>query len=156
MLRLAILLCLVAGPVQALSCLAPDAVRLYERARDSEAFYTVVRGRIAGEVVQPRPDPQGQVEPGTVLTSTVRVVGVALDADGFDVPFDQPVDVNVTCAGPWCGGASDGEAILALRHTEKGLQLEAGPCAADQVPVSDTGIDRLLACHRAGICLAGR
>ena len=151
--RFAALFCalLVSAQAQALSCLRPDAVMLYEQARDSEDAFHIVRGelQITGPVTAPDPDT------GATGETLARLVGTMLTDDGFTTTFDQPVTIVSSCAGPWCGSPTGQEGLLiaAVRIGEDRLTLDAGPCGGDMLPYDADGADRLLACHRSGQCV---
>ena len=139
------------SPAAALSCLRPDAVTLYEQARDSEDAYYIVRGelQITGPVDEPDPETG---EPGR---TEARLLGTMLSGSGFAAPFDRPVTIVSTCAGPWCADPTGQKGLLitAIRIDEDGLTLEADPCSSNMVPFDHENAERLLACHRKDECL---
>ncbi len=139
-----------ASPVLALSCLRPDAVRLYEQARDSEDAFYIVRGRIdvTGPISEPDPTK------GTPGHTQARFTGELLASQDFGAEFDRDINIISTCAGPWCGNPAgmEGDLIAAIRVDDAELSLASGPCGGDMVAWSDDAAARLLACHREGLC----
>ncbi len=154
MIRFAWVLALFASvsPALALSCLRPDAVRIYEQARDSEDLFVIVRGRL--DLVGParEPDPESNLPAVTMA----RVNGFALTSHGFGAVFDRDVMVEAVCLGPWCGSAVgfEGEQLMGLRVSGGIYSLTADPCGSFAVPWSKEGETRLLACHRSDTCEA--
>lgn len=147
---LALLAALAAGPAQALSCLPPDAVRLYQTAEAAKAPFYIVAGEVevTGPVNLPDPDDERPA------ITQARITGTGLSGGGFEVPFDQPVTLEISCLGPWCGGVDGltGKLIVAVAAGEAGLTLRIGPCGGDVVRWTADGEARLLACHRDGDC----
>lgn len=141
---------LAAGPATALSCLRPDAVRLFQQARDAEAAYYIVRGRVS-LLEAPNLPERGST---TAAFTRSRIDGKALTASGFRAPFSGNVTIEVTCVGPWCGGLDglDGELIMAIEANGDKLVLRIGPCGGDQVRWDKVGEERLLRCYRTGDC----
>jgi hypothetical protein len=137
-------------PANALSCLRPDAVRLFEKVRDAEARYFIVKGRITF-LEPPNTPPRGSKRPA--LTAA-RIDGVALNRTGFTTPFSRDVTISATCLGPWCGSLEDlsKTAIIAIRASGEDLVLDIGPCGGDRIAWSQSGEDRLMECHIDGIC----
>lgn len=155
MIRLAAALCLLSGPAAALSCLPPDAVRLYAEAAESDELFTVVIGRLMPETPIAVPEiPQDGAMPETKEAITrVRMSGHWLNARDFSSPFDREIDVRVTCLSIWCGNpVTDREILAALRLTGDGPVLEVGPCGGNAMPLDQADIDALLRCHRSGEC----
>ncbi len=150
-----LLVCLAAQPALALSCLRPDAVRLYEMARDSEAVFVMVRGRakVSGPAINLVPDnTQDQT-----ATTTAVVSGTMLTSHAFGRDFNQEITLEVSCLGPWCGGTDglDREQFLAIQVRDDGLVLRLGPCGGDVVDWDRDSERRMLACHRGDACDTG-
>lgn len=151
MIRISLFLLLMsAAPAVALSCLRPDAVRLYENARDSERVYYLVRGQVelTGAVRRPQPNSQA-----AALTKA-RVTGLALSGREFGASFDRSITVEAHCLGPWCGGpdGTKGEHFLALEIREDELFLRMGPCGGDAVLWDMDAEHRVLSCHAGDSC----
>lgn len=142
---------LAAGPASALSCLRPDAVRLYEDARDSAEVYTIVKGRILadGPILVPVPDRDGK----NGLVTGVRLRGHILGARGFLDPVEAGIGLRLTCVSVWCAAPPPEDVLLmALRQTPSGSELSIGPCGGDAVVWTADAEARLLDCHRGIRC----
>lgn len=151
----ALLVCLVAQPALALSCLRPDAVRLYEMARDSDDLFVMVRGKaeVTGAAINLVPDNTRD----QTATTTAVVSGTLLTSHAFGRDFNREITLEVSCLGPWCGG-TDGlerEQFLAIQVREDDLVLRLGPCGGDVVNWDRDGERRMLSCHRGGACDTG-
>jgi hypothetical protein len=134
----------------ALSCMRPDMVSSYKDHAEAPESYIVVRGKF--RFTPPKPQPiDNTAKPQTVKA---RFDGVALGKTSFSTSFSRPVTIFLGCAGPWCASAApDTEVLAFLQKTENGLVLNEGPCPhrVFYEPDKDT-VDRLLYCHRRGIC----
>ena len=151
---LAILTLACANPAFALSCVRPDAVQLYELARDSKDTYVAVRGRI--DLSEPANAPEPETEMPTITQAVMS--GYALTSHGFGAIFHRDIEIRASCLGPWCGSAEgfDGEQIAMLRVDDNDIYtLMAGPCGGQAVTWSKDGERRLLECHRTGNCVSG-
>lgn len=148
---------LAAMPVHALSCLRPDAVRLYTEARDSTDPFAIVRGVIHadGPLTLPERDADGQFRSGAEAINQVRMIGERLGSDGFTTPFDETIALKIACVAVWCGNPQlDTPIIAALDVTDHGLMLWIGPCGVRAMPASDADVARVVACHQTGQCAA--
>ncbi len=138
------------SPALALSCLQPDAVRLYEMARDAEEEFYFVKGRVdlIGPVREPVPNTD------TPALTRARISGTALNSHGFGTAFEQDITIEASCLSVWCGSPEDptGELFAALEIKDQGLTLRVGPCGGDVVQWDRDGERRLLECHRTGLC----
>lgn len=147
---------LTASPAAALSCLPPDAVRLYERARDSDLSYWIVQGRLRPleTVREPEPDSLRPASDPPSADTRAQVLGRVLIGDGSFHPFARNITVRLTCLSEWCGSfPADGtEIIAAIEVTDRDPRLTIGPCGGDYVEFSEDGLERLLECHRSGNC----
>ncbi len=153
----AALACLLFNTHQAaaLSCIAPDAVRLYTQARDSAETFAIVKGRLHPEapIAIPAVPTDGTMSREMQTTTRVRMTGVILGQDAFDTAFDREVDVTVSCLSVWCGTpVTDREILAALRLTDSVPELVFGPCGGDAMVVEDEAVERLIQCHRTGRC----
>ncbi len=139
-----------AGPASALSCLRPDAVRLFEYARDAEAAFYIVKGQITLLEAANLPE-KGSKSPAT---TRAKIDGVALTTRDFEVPFTRNVSIETSCASIWCGTLDnlDGLLIIALETNGDALTLRVGPCGGDAVRWDEARERRLLDCHLNGVC----
>ena len=107
----AVALLALTGPVQALSCLPPDPVTSFAMASESALPYLVLTGDLTA------PPATGTTEQRPVST-TAQLTGFGLATDGFTVPFDGDVVLQVTCAGPWCGALPASGPIMAFARID--------------------------------------
>lgn len=152
-LLLALLSLTIASPALALSCMRPDAVQLYEMARDSKDTYVAVRGRI--DLSEPAQDPVPDTEIPTITQAVMS--GYSLTTHAFGAIFNSKIEIRATCLGPWCGSAESfkGEQIAMLRVDPGNVYtLMAGPCGGQALEWTKDGEQRLLDCHRTGKCIA--
>ncbi|MGI9393256.1 MAG: hypothetical protein ACR2OY_01285 [Boseongicola sp.] len=142
------------SPALALSCARPNAVHLYQMARDAEEVFYMVRGRVdlKGPIVEPSPNDD------TPARTKAWISGTALNSHGFGTDFDQEITIEAHCLASWCGSASDltGELFAALQIKDEELTLRVGPCGGDIAQWSRIGERQLLECHRSGLCAATR
>ena len=143
-----------ASPALALSCARPNAVHLYEMARDAEEVYYFVRGRIdlTGAVAEPSPRSDAPA------LTPARISGTALNSHGFGTAFDREIVIEAHCLASWCGSARGltGELFAALQIKGDDLYLRVGPCGGDIAQWDRIGERQLLECHRGGPCATTR
>ena len=144
---LTLLFLTLAGPAQALSCLPPDALRLYTEARDSEDVFSLVIGTIHsdGPINQPHRPAHGDI----LALTTVTLKGRSLDNEGFQRPFERDITLSLTCLSVWCAAPppEGQEVFAALRHDGDARLLELSPCPANALPWSGKDEARILNCH---------
>ena len=156
LLALAVGATMAADAAFALSCMKPDAVRLYTQARDSSDLYAIVIGQLQPDtkIAIPEPSTDGSGTRDLAATTRSRMFGRVLGENGFAQFFDREVDVQITCLSIWCGGPILGKDFLAALRVTGGVPiLEIGPCGGLTMEVDTDGIDRLLTCHRTGECV---
>lgn len=139
-----------AGRAEALSCLRPTVEASFAAAQAADGRYRLVVGRIVPSEGASVPTPVGPNAREDV-TLPARVEGRALTRRGFTAPFDAPVTVTLTCAGPWCAGLPEGEALLFLLDGPGGPTLTEGPCPQNVLGLEPDTEARVLACL-AGDC----
>ncbi|MEM6938512.1 MAG: hypothetical protein AAF943_13870 [Pseudomonadota bacterium] len=140
-------------PAFALSCLAPEVARSYDRFAADPADYVIVRGRISLEGKLPRALSPSQSFPDVTLVPA-RLVGKSLTQEGFRLPFDKELTLEVSCLGPWCGSLADGEDVLAfVRRSEGAYYLAVPPCGGSAFGAPKAAqIKRVKLCHQRGVC----
>ncbi|MGB3245429.1 MAG: hypothetical protein WBB25_12915 [Sulfitobacter sp.] len=118
-------------PLQAhaLSCLAPSVSRTFHDVNAAPEVYVVVKGRLTvGTPKQPELDKSKQ-EPPKSTRLPARLRGTSMSQNGFNVPFDQRVTLEIACIGPWCGSVQNGEQVLAfVKREDNRYFLAINPC----------------------------
>lgn len=128
-LAIAALACIAAGPALSLSCLQPDPERAFAQAAASDDRYVVLHGSFAFDVTaMPSFDERSENE--TIEPVAATFSGMALNVDGFTIPYTTELWLQPTCAGIWCGGMQPHNDVLAfVRDRGDGTyELELGPC----------------------------
>lgn len=150
---------LFAGPALALSCMRPDAVRMFEYARQSDDVYYLIKGRITpvGDYDVPEIDHNAPTPHKDVFADTpIQIEGIGLGERGFSVPVDVSAIARIGCLSVWCAGAPSAEELLMIvKRDRNDLVLEVGPCGGTTIPWSKEAEDRLLACHVSNTCDPG-
>ena len=150
MIRLALVFVMLASPVQALSCLRPDAVRLLQAARESPDTFVLIKGRILADGPVALPEPEKK----EVARTTVRVEGSGLSRRGFDAPVARDVVLELRCLAVWCPSSpGDDEAIMALKVEGETRILTVDACGGAMVPWTEDQERRLLDCATGGDCI---
>jgi hypothetical protein len=139
---------------QALSCLAPSVARSYQEYDAAEERYLVVHGRVTLDQDLLPKNGQGTKQPPELTEVPGRLVGKSLSKEGFELPFEQDVTLEVACYGPWCGSVENGTDLLAfVRKDAEGYAIDVNPCggAAFAVPKPEM-LKQAKACMNGGPC----
>ena len=150
MIRAATLaLAVSAGQAQALSCVRPDPVTSFATASASHLPYLV----LTGELTAPPATNETEQQP-VALGATLTGFGLA--TDGFSVPFDGEVVIDVTCAGPWCGARPASGPIMAFARIDGPVPvIEASACGGWLFTDPDQAmLDRMTDCINGAACTA--
>ena len=133
-LRILVFLALSATPALALSCLPYFPEQAFLDAEASPDRYVVVHGHLDfNPDDMPRVDYGGHPWPDNLLGATLS--GFSLTGSGFDARFVRKVQVNLRCAGVWCGQLQPGQMVLAfLKKENGGYLLEQLPCGGMAFP----------------------
>ena len=146
----------LAQPASALSCLRPSVPQTFAVASASEASYVLAVGRIAlmpGEAIPSTGDDPNAREGYTVRA---RLDGHLASPTGFDAPASFPLDVQVDCAGAWCGGVPLAERMLVfVERREDANVLVEGPCPFWAFKASPEVVAEAEACLRGEACTPG-
>ncbi|MCR9108318.1 hypothetical protein [Marivita sp. XM-24bin2] len=153
--------CVLAGlialsqPAFALSCLAPDITRDYQKAAQSDDTYILVKGDLFfDEAVLPERTEQRSSRSRDRVDVDGWLSGYSLTKDGFTKRFERDVILRVSCLGPWCGSTSKGEHLAFLRQEDRQWVMELSPCPgmtyADPSPEQEA---TALACFRGEPCV---
>lgn len=116
-------------PALALSCIEPSVERSFQEYSDASETYVVVHGRLTFDSDKlPKSDFETQITPRMTKIPSL-LIGKSLNRQGFALPFDHRITLEVACFGPWCGTAQDGGDVLAfLRKEADGYALAITPC----------------------------
>lgn len=145
------LLLMAAQPAFALSCLRPSIEQSFAVADAAPEQYVLGLGTLSvpGASGLP-PAVSGDQNPQDIKVEG-RFTGRLASANGFDHSGDMPVELHITCAGPWCGGVPDGEVLVFLERGDGLHHLTLGPCPQFALSKDDTTEARALSCL-AGEC----
>jgi hypothetical protein len=150
------LLLLLLLPMQAaaLSCLRPSVERTFAEASAAADVYVIVEGRLTLDTRKlPKAGP-GQQKAPKMTRVAARLNGRSLSKDGFRVPFNQKINLEVACFGPWCGAAQNGDEVLAfLRRDGAAYSLAINPCGGFVFPnPKPSMLKQVQGCFQRGSC----
>lgn len=134
----------------ALSCMRPDVVKTLEDAKASEKTYSILVGHFDRATPQPNL-PGGLFKPKMPQITSMWFEGYALAKyrrqDGQLTRFR--VDVETSCAGPWCSDVPQRQAELIafveLREGQAPL-LKISPCPYWTFPAERKQVKKLRQC----------
>ena len=139
----------------ALSCAQPNLQRVIEEAKSSEKIYHVLAGRFTPPAKKTR---RGGYDPSVNRLSfqeskeMTRVsfegVSIASSRAGDEAFLSFPVDVETSCAGPWCGGVPNAkQELLVFVEARDGEPpvLRIGPCPKFVFPANPPNIQAVRA-----------
>lgn len=140
----------------ALSCAQPNLQRVIEEAKASEKIYYVLAGRFSPQTKNTR---RGGYDPrlnGGSFQESKEITRVSFE--GYSIApsraGDQelvrfPVDIETSCAGPWCSGVPDSDrellAFVEARDGEAPI-LRIGPCPKFVYPANPPNIETVRDC----------
>lgn len=151
---LALMMALLPLQAQALSCLAPTVERSFARFDAAPEVYIVVHGRLTFDESALPKGMTVDKDPPAMTHVPATLLGTSLTQDGFSLPFEQDVTLEVSCLGPWCGSAQTGEDVLAfLRKDEEAYAIAVEPCGGGMfgTPKPDM-LEAATACMRDRDC----
>ena len=143
----------LAGQAQALSCMAPSFASSFKTANEADASYVLVLGQLEPLPGETIPEDQG-VGPNDRegYSVQVRFEGKMATPTGFDHDVSFPLTVEVTCAGPWCGGVPRDRIIAFVeRRGEENILVE-GPCPRFALSANPERVAAAESCVTDGIC----
>ena len=145
----ALALCVAASQAAALSCVAPDAVRSFQTAANSDKTFVILNGTFEfaarPEVTTDNPRAENYL---------TKFKGLLLTNNGFTDEVEVPITVNTSCAANWCGSMTPGTPYLAfVEQDETRLTLNVGPCLdmALQDPSVEM-LDSIVSCAKGQDC----
>lgn len=122
---------MLADSAFALSCMRPDLARTMENAKSSDKLYYVLVGQFRGQSYNQTPSYNGK-DPKPIRTTMWFDGRSIAQHPWYDSRLNSfPVEVQTSCAGPWCGSLPRaGETVLTfveVRHGQTPL-LHIGAC----------------------------
>lgn len=145
-----------AGPVSALSCLAPDALRSFTEAHAASESYRAYVGSFDFDP-SALPPVQDLSLPVSATPNPVpaRFTGLQLGPTGFKTPVEERMILQPSCAGPWCGSLAPEDEVLVFAREEDGkLIVDLEPCPGRvQGAPDDATREKLAACMRGEECV---
>jgi hypothetical protein len=145
----------LAQPALALSCMAPDIARDYQKAAESDDTYIIVKGDLFFDQADlPDRTDQRTTRARDSVDVTGWLAGNSLTKDGFTKPFERDVILRVTCLGPWCGGTTKGDHLAFLMLEDRNWVLQINPCPGMTYaqPIAEQE-QKALACFRGDDCV---
>jgi len=141
----------------ALSCARPDLVKTLEEAKASEKLYHILVGKFI--TVSPRPltpyneilRPEDQFKPRPPVITRTFFEGYSLAKRPYmDSRLTRfPVDIETSCAGPWCSSVPSSDrpliAFVEARHGQAPL-LKISPCPSWTFPAEPQKVAKLRQC----------
>lgn len=145
---------MLGSSAHALSCVAPDLAKTMEEAKASDKMYNILVGRFYHRAAKPPPidfENQFQSRPPTLTPAFFEGYGLSPNPQ-----TDQPlrayrVDIETSCAGPWCGSLPQpGTEQIAFVEERPGqppiLRISACPGMMFSAKPQDTRTDMLRTC----------
>lgn len=127
----------------ALSCRPADLAQTMNEAKASDKLYHVFVGRFSFNYrpIRPSFEERNRMGPIPPQITKARFNGFSLSPKRrYDVKLrDFPVDIEVSCAGPWCGAPPPkNERQIAFVEARRGLPpiLRISACPGNTFPVS--------------------
>lgn len=151
-LSLALGLIALASQAAALSCIRPDPMATFQRVAAAEEAYYVLYGQLTFDEAAL---PQGLLNGSDPMPDPIpaRFEGKGLTKQGFTSDFISPVNLQIQCAGPWCGSARSGAEAVYFVLADDPVTFIADPCGGMifQDPPQAT-LDALTTCMQGGAC----
>ena len=140
----------------ALSCAKPNLDRVVEEAKASDKIYYVLVGRFTSQTQNTR---RGGYDPSVNrlnFQQSKQITRVTFEGYSIAPPGgrDQeltryPVDVETSCAGPWCSGVPDASkerlVFVEARDGEPPV-LRIGPCPKFVYPANPSTVETVREC----------
>ena len=147
----------LASQATALSCLRPDPINTFKQVAEAPEDYFVLYGQLNFDESK-LPAGVSERAPGAEEPAPIEAFfrGKGLQRDGFTSDYISPAELQVTCAGPWCGSARSGiDAVYFVRADSNPVQMAAGACGGMifEEPGQEV-LDALTSCMQGGDCSA--
>ncbi|MGR3375814.1 hypothetical protein [Salipiger abyssi] len=150
-LGLSLALSALAQPALALSCAPANVIQDFANAAASPNNWVVADGVLSFDPALLPPSGPDRAE--SPASFPARFAGMGLGHDGFTIPFDWTVTVQLTCAAHWCGSIAPGDYLAFLKQGAHGYEMIVGPCPAyvhrDPTEAQKAAV---LRCFRQGGC----
>ena len=141
-----------------LSCMRPDLVKTLEEAKDSPKIYHILVGRFqslsrgpAFPDMGPNMPPEAQFEskPPRIMPSLFEGYSLAKNARR-DIPLSRfPVDIEVSCMGPWCSDVPPPDReLIAFVEARPGQApiLKISPCPGQTFAADRKQVQKVRQC----------
>ncbi len=155
-LILACLLALAPLPAMALTCMPHSLETTFQRAAQADEPYVVVHGTLQFDKrLLPSTDPVASHKTPPLTQIPARLEGRSLSKEGFTLPFDRDVTLEVACYGPWCASAQSGQKVLAfVRRGAEGYVVETDPCGGGDLfrAPKPAMIRKVKSCYKGAEC----
>ena len=143
---------LAAGQASALSCMRPDPAMAFDHVATVPEPWFVLYGELSfDESLLPETDLSNPNQSYPPIPASFR--GKGLTKAGFTSDYVSPVQVQIECAGPWCGSAESGTGLYFVRADTEPATIVAAPCGeyvyADPAPEV---LDLMTTCINNGRC----
>jgi len=143
----------IAGQAHTLSCMRPDPIETFQTLAEAEESYFVLHGVLSFDE---QALPQGVGENDRAIPDPIpaRFVGKGLTKEGFTNTYVSDVNLQIGCAGAWCGSASSGtEAVYFVRASEPPVTMTADACGGRIFyEPGEAVLDMLTSCMQGGTC----
>ncbi|SFR31652.1 hypothetical protein SAMN04488005_0130 [Yoonia tamlensis] len=142
---------LMAGQLQALSCMRPDPVAAFAQIAQAPEPYYVLYGRLSFDETA-LPAGFRDTFDGEPAPIPARFEGKGLTNAGFTSDFISPAQLQVECAANYCGTAQSGiDALFFVRADQTPVTMIAGPCGGMIFPEPSQALrDQITACMQGG------
>ena len=149
---------LMAESASALSCMRPDLVKTLEEAKASEKLYHILVGKFVTRGPRPKSrshtgfnSPEDQFRSKPPLITRTYFEGYSLakypHQDGHLTRF--PVDIETSCAGPWCSDVpQSNRALIAFVEARQGQAplLKISPCPSWTFSAEPQSVQKVRQC----------
>jgi len=138
----------------ALSCARPDLLRSLDAAKASPKTYHILVGRFTPKTISPPRIPKQlrdhQLTRTTEVTqSSFEGVSLAQDSRYDEALSGYPVDIEISCTGPWCARAPGSkQELIAFVEARPGQApiLRLSPCSSQTFSAASEQVEKVRQC----------
>lgn len=134
----------------ALSCAQPNLQWVVKEAKASDKIYHVLAGRITSRSQNTRRGGYTGSQPSKQMTrASFEGFSISPSRAGDEALTRFPIDVETSCAGPWCGGMPNAnQEIIAFVEAREGEPpvLRIGACPKFVFPATPPNIQTVRHC----------